>query len=126
MMFLYDSDFSPPAPVLEITVYHPKTADLKTKVRAQLDPGSDISVLPESAADAIGLLRDGELEIESYDGLMARVPLCVVKLEVAGEMLPPMSVVVMPRSLAILGRDVLNNFILTLNGKDLTFELKDP
>jgi len=41
-MFSYDSDFSPPAPVLEITVHHPKTAGLETGVRAQLDPGSDI------------------------------------------------------------------------------------
>ena len=95
-------------------------------MRAQLDPGSDISVLPESTARAIGLQRDGELEVEGYDGLVARMPLYVVTLEVAGEMLPPMSVVVMPRSLAILGRDILNHFILTLNGKDLTFELKDP
>jgi len=67
-MFHYDPDFSPPAPMLEITVHHPKTAGLETEVRAQLDPGSD----------------------------------------------------------AILGRDVLNHFILTLNGKDLTFELQDP
>ena len=126
MMFLYDSDFSPPAPVLEITVHHPKTTDLETKVRAQLDPGSDISVLPKSAAHAIGLQHDGELKVEGYDGLVARMPLCVVTLEIAGEKLPPMSVVVMPRSLAILGRDVLNHFILTLNGKDLTFELQDP
>jgi hypothetical protein len=125
-MFHYDPDFSPPAPVLEVIVQHPKTAGLKTKVHAQLDPGSDISVLPESAAHAIGLQRDGELEVEGYDGLVARVPLCIVTLEVAGEMLPPMSVVVMPRSLAILGRDVLNHFTLTLNGKDLTFELQDP
>jgi hypothetical protein len=125
-MFPYDPDFSPPAPVLEITVHHPKTTDLKTGVRAQLDPGSDISVLPESAAHAIGLQRDGELEVEGYDGIVACVQLCVVTLEIAGEVLPPMSVVVMPRSLAILGRGVLNHFILTLNGKDLTFELQDP
>ncbi len=125
-MFPYDPDFSPPAPVLEVIVHHPKTAGLETGVRVQLDPGSDISVLPESAAHAIRLQHDSKLEIEGYDGLVARVPLCVVKLEVAGEMLPPMSVVVMPRSFAILGRDVLNHFILTLNGKDLTFELQDP
>jgi hypothetical protein len=72
MMFSYDSDFSPPAPVLEITVHHPKTAGLETGVRAQLDPGSDISVLPESAAHAIGLQRNGELEVEGYDGLVAQ------------------------------------------------------
>jgi hypothetical protein len=125
-MFHYDPDFSPPAPVLEVIVQHPKKADLKTKVRAQLDPGSDISVLPESTVHAIGLQRDGELEVEGYDSLVARVPLCIVILEVAGEMLPPMSVVVMPRSLAILGRDVLNHFILTLNGKNLSFKLEDP
>jgi hypothetical protein len=125
-MFHYDPDFSPPAPVLEVIVRHPKTVDLETKVRAQLDPGSDISVLPESAAHAMGLQRDGELEIEGYDGLVARVPLCIVTLEVAGQVLPPMSVVVMPRSLAILGRDVLNYFILTLNGKNLSFRLEDP
>ncbi|TEU21797.1 MAG: hypothetical protein E3J21_01720 [Anaerolineales bacterium] len=125
-MFPYDPDFSPPAPVLEITVHHPKTADLKTGVRAQLDPGSDISVLPESADHAIRLQHDGELEVEGYDGLVARALLCVVKLEVAGEMLPPMSVVVMPRSHAILGRDVLNHFTLTLSGKDLSFRLEDP
>jgi hypothetical protein len=95
-------------------------------VRAQLDPGSDISVLPESTVHAIGLQRDGELEVEGYDSLVARVPLCIVILEVAGEMLPPTSVVVMPRPLAILGRDVLNHFILTLNGKNLSFKLEDP
>jgi hypothetical protein len=112
--------------VLEVIVQHPKTADLKTKVRAQLDPGSDISVLPESTAHAIALQPYGELEVEGYDGLVARVPLCVVTLEIVGETLPPMSVVVMPRSLAILGRDVLNHFILTLNGKTLSFKLEDP
>ncbi len=126
MIFHYDPGFSPPAPVLEVIVHHPKTAGLETRVRAQLDPGSDISVLPESAAHAIGLQYDGELEVEGYDGLAACLPLCVVTLEVIGEMLPPMNFVVMPRSLALLGRDVLNYFILTLNGKDLGFELKDP
>ena len=53
--------------MLEVIVHHPKTAGLETGVRAQLDPGSDISVLPESAAHAIGLQRDGELEAEGYD-----------------------------------------------------------
>ncbi len=125
-MFRYDLDFSPPAPVLEIVVHHPKTPSFETRVRAQLDSGADISVLPEATAHAIGLQHDGELEVEGYDGLVARVPLCVVTLEVAGKVLPPKSVVIMPRSLALLGRDVLNDFTLILNGKDLTFELQDP
>ena len=126
MMLPYDSAFNPPAPVLEIVVGRPQATHIETRVQAQLDPGSDITVLPESVAEAIGLQRAGDLETEGYDGVVTRWPLCVVTLTVADVTLPPMSVVVMPRSLAILGRDVLNHFILTLNGKDLTFELRAP
>jgi len=125
-VYPYDSTFSPPAPVLEIVVGHPQATHIETHVRAQLDPGSDVTVLPEAVARAIGLQRAGDLEAEGYDGVVTRWPLCVATLTVAGVPLPPMSVVVMPRSLAILGRDVLNHFIVTLNGKDLTFELQDP
>jgi len=126
MMLPYDSAFNPPAPVLEIVVGRPQATHIETRVRAQVDPGSDITVLPESVAEALGLQRAGDLETEGYDGIVTRWPLCVVTLTVADVTLPPMSVVVMPRSLAILGRDVLNHFILILNGKDLTFELQDP
>ncbi len=126
MMLPYDSAFNPPAPVLEIVVGRPQATHIETHVRAQVDPGSDITVLPESVAEAIGLQRAGDLETEGYDGVVTCWPLCVVTLTVADVTLPPISVVVMPRSLAILGRDVLNHFILALNGKDLTFELRDP
>ena len=126
MMFPYDPAFSSPAPVLEIVVGHPQAAHIETRVQAQVDPGSDITVLPESAAEAIGLQRAGDLETEGYDGIVTRWPFYVVTLKVADVTLRPMSVVVMSRSLAILGRDVLNHFILTLSGKDLTFELRDP
>jgi len=126
VILLYDSAFNPPAPVLEIIVGRPQATYIETRVRAQVDPGSDITVLPESVAEAIGLQLAGDLETEGYDGVVTRWPLCVVTMTVADVILPPMSVVVMPRSLAILGRDVLSHFILTLNGKDFTFELRDP
>ena len=112
--------------MLEIIVGRPQATYIETRVRAQVDPGSDITVLPESVAEAIGLQLAGDLETEGYDGVVTRWPLCVVTMTVADVILPPMSVVVMPRSLAILGRDVLSHFILTLNGKDFTFELRDP
>ena len=126
MMFPYDPAFSPPPPVLELVVGHPKAAHIETRVQAQVAPGSDITVLPESAAEAIGLQHAGDLGTEGYDGIVTRWPFYVVTLKVADVTLRPMSVVVMSRSLAILGRDVLNHFILTLSGKDLTFELRDP
>jgi hypothetical protein len=43
-----------------------------------------------------------------------------------GYTLQDIEVTASPRRDVLLGRDVLNHFILTLNGKDLTFDLKDP
>lgn len=64
MMLPYDSAFNPPAPVLEIVVGCPRATHIETRVRAQVDPGSDITVLPESVAEAIGLQVAGDLETE--------------------------------------------------------------
>jgi hypothetical protein len=98
---------NPPAPVLEI-VGRQQATHIETRVRAQVDPGSDIMVLPESAAEAAGLQFAGDLETGGYDGVVTHWPLCVVMMTIADVALPPMSVVIIPHSLAILGRDVLN------------------
>jgi len=37
-----------------------------------------------------------------------------------------LEVVSAPRSDVLLGRDVLNQFNISLRGKDLTFEIEDP
>jgi hypothetical protein len=49
-----------------------------------------------------------------------------VALEVTGYHISMVEGTTSPRRDVLLGRDVLNHFTLTLNGKDLTFELQDP
>jgi hypothetical protein len=49
-----------------------------------------------------------------------------VRLTVEGFDLPVVRCVTASRANVLLGRNVLNRFIITLDGKNLTFELKDP
>ena len=68
----------------------------------------------------------GDVLCQGYDGVETIRPLYYVALEVADYRIPIVEVTVSPRQDALLGRDVLNHFILTLNGKEHTFELQDP
>ena len=47
-------------------------------------------------------------------------------LEVEGQLVNDVEVIALSRRDGILGRDVLNHFIVTFNGKALTFEVIDP
>jgi hypothetical protein len=57
---------------------------------------------------------------------VALLPTYSVTFEVEEYVVQDVEVAASPRRDILLGRDVLNRFILTLDGKSLTFDLKDP
>ena len=63
---------------------------------------------------------------QGYDGTRNQWPTYMIDLEVEGCAVYDVEAVALPRPDAVLGRDVLNHFIITLNGKELIFEVVDP
>jgi hypothetical protein len=61
-----------------------------------------------------------------YDGTGSSRPIYSVSLDVMGLLIPILETVSAPRHDVLLGRDVLNQFDITLKGKNLTFEMVDP
>ena len=49
-----------------------------------------------------------------------------VTFEVGSYIFQDLEVTVSPRTDVLLGRDILNHFVLTLNGEDLIFDFQDP
>jgi len=64
--------------------------------------------------------------MRGYDGTYSRRPVYYVRLTVEGFDLPAGRCVAADRANVLLGRNVLNRFIVTLDGKNLTFEFQDP
>lgn len=85
-----------------------------------------MTVIPRDIVTALHLEQMGDVLCQGYDGVETPRPLYYVALEVIDYHIPMVEVTVSPRQDVLLGRDVLNHFILTLDGKDLTFELQDP
>jgi len=56
----YDPAFNPPAPVMPVEIRNPLTG-ASVQLRAQIDSGTSISVLPVSAATDLGLNATGAI-----------------------------------------------------------------
>ncbi|MBM3134600.1 MAG: hypothetical protein FJZ89_04790 [Chloroflexi bacterium] len=124
-MYRYDTSIEPPAAYLTVQMTNLDTG-ASIRLPAKLDSGAAMSVLPQTAIADLALEPVGDILASGYDHKTALLPTYSVTFEVEDYTLQDVEVTASPRRDVLLGRDVLNHFILTLNGKDLTFDLKDP
>lgn len=127
----YDHSFEPPAPVAEVIVAHPITGTSSGALRGKLDSGADVTVIPDRLIAQLNLTPKGSIWTRGYDGAYSRRPVYYVRLIVEGFDLPTVRCIAADPSQSsgrqrAVGRNVLNRFIITLDGKNLTFDLKDP
>lgn len=123
-MWSYDQSLQPPAPFLDVLVRHPRQPDNCQQIRARLDTGADLSAIPQATAEALELLPARTILAEAYDGTQTRLRTFFIVLEVAQARFRRLEVILIPESYALLGRDVLNHFYVSLHGPDLTFDLR--
>jgi len=122
----YDRAFNPPAPVADVTVANPVATNKSFVLRGKLDTGADITVIPEELVSPLGIRPRSRAWTRGYDGTYAQRPVYYVRLTLEGSVLPAVRCIAADRSNVLLGRNVLNRFLINLDGKNLTFELKDP
>ena len=119
----YDSThFDPPARVARVSVRNPATGGVLGDVELQLDPGADVSLIPRSTVNHIGVLSipDVRYKLVGFDGSMSSAE--AVELEMIflnrtfrGRFL------LTDETRGILGRDVFNRLALLFDGPRLTW-----
>jgi len=122
----YNTSFNPPAPVADVTVAHPVTGVSSDTLHGKLDSGADVTVIPARLVASLNITPRGHIWTRGYDGTYARRPVYYIRLTVEGFALPSVRCIATDRTNVLLGRNVLNRFIVTLDGKSLTFALQDP
>lgn len=113
----YDTSLDPPAPVVPMTISGPSGEDA-VLLPMLVDTGADCTVVPVAIARLLGLVRVDRIGLTGVGGASIMAPVHAASVTVLG--LRVLARVVAFGDEAILGRDVLNQVVLTLDGPGLT------
>jgi hypothetical protein len=115
--------FNPPAPLAHVTLRHPESGATREDVPMLLDTGADVTLLPQSAVNELGItvLDDKHYELIGFKGQsslssVVRLEMVFLGLTFRGQFL------LVEQEWGIVGRNVLNSVALILDGPRLMWE----
>lgn len=122
----YDPTYSPPAPILEVTVSNPHNPQVQgIPKEAKIDSGADMTAIPEDLVNALGLIPAREIPTKGYKKGEQTHHTYFVDVSLDGHSFYT-EVMAVERTNVLIGRDILNQLKLILDGKNLNFDIMDP
>jgi predicted aspartyl protease len=115
-----------PSPIARIEVSNPYDSKNKLKnVKAILETGAGVTSIPESIIKELGSLQYTTISVRSLldRNRIISKRLYSIIIELDGQE-NEVEVLTIPRDYAIIGRDILNQYKITLNGPEETWSIE--
>lgn len=121
----YDTTYQPSLPVVEITIKHATQERQQVVLKALVDSGADGTMVPLRALKQIGATQAGWTNLRAISGFSYRVPVYIVRLSFGAAAVGLFRVAGDKQNeMMILGRDVLNLFVVTLDALGLVVRIE--
>lgn len=105
---------------------HVSWGDTTREVLALIDSGADGSQIPEVTAQQLGLRQVDTIDVHDANGNVQERPVYIANLTFADQVFNFVEVVGSDYPVALVGRDVLNELVTTLNGPGRVFDFVRP
>ena len=124
LSFEYDASYYPSAPFADVGIDGYDESLGTRVVWAMVDSGADATVIPIRILDAIGADYKETAWMRGTAGGRIEVDLYLVAIRIGSNLINGLHVIGSPNQTeAIIGRDVLNQLVVTLNGHAETTEI---
>lgn len=117
----YNASFDPPALCMNVTIANTINRRKRRTLNALLDTGADITAIPQEQADLLDLYARNQLQLETIEGTTSIIYTYAVSFTIGELIIPRLEVILTGLDLVIVGRDVLNQLYLHLNGPEQHF-----
>jgi predicted aspartyl protease len=118
--FAYDASLEPPAPVVPVRIGRP-VGDEAVMLPMLVDTGADCTLVPAQIVHRLGLPRIDAIGVTGVGGATKRAMVHAASVELGG--LRVLARIVAFADEAILGRDILNQAVVTLDGPGLVMSV---
>lgn len=112
----YNRGESPPAPYITLEITPSGRRCKPIRRRAKLDTGASLTVIPENLPGRWRIDSVGMATLRAYNGQKSMRPVHVVDIIIGSKHFQDVRVTVAPRRNILLGRDILNQLRITLDG----------
>ena len=123
--YLYNRQFTPPAPLIHVTLRCPISGTEIANLPAQLDTAADRTVIPANYVAQLAIVRVRELSIEGLGRNVRLMPTYVIQVGIHDY--PPKAIEALADNdepFVLLGRDILNQYRILLDGPKLALEIE--
>lgn len=118
--FAYAASLDPPAPMVPVRIASP-VGDEAVMLPMLVDTGADCTLVPASIVRQLGLPQIDIIGVTGVGGAGKRAAVHAASVELAG--LRVLARIVAFADEAILGRDILNQVVMTLDGPGLAMSV---
>jgi hypothetical protein len=116
-------DFYPPAPSIDVEVSVAGKRGKKKVVPMLLDLGADMTCLPQDIMTSMGKLRGGSIEVYGYSRRPTIQETGFFDFKLTDQEFDEIEVLPARSDYGLLGRDILNQLILRLDGPRLLWSI---
>lgn len=123
--FDYDRSYEPSAPVISVGLGLPGESEVRHTLRALVDSGADATMIPRDVLRNIGARFVERRTLQGVTGVRMQVSVYLVVVHLPLDAVYGVRAIAgTPDTMAILGRDVLNQWRVVLDGPAETVEVE--